>query len=397
LWFAPLCFALTAFIGRSDATFSEGYSVALIASGSLAISFVGPLHCAFVALKFRSYPSSLEQVRPRRVLLSWLAIWWPLLLGVPLASVCGILVVVGSIPRDSVSWLMLAVSFLTMLGCGALGIHLSRLLPAALAVPLGAVGLFCWLALPASGHNLLVRHMNSGFPGCCTQDQQPVASSIWASIVLMGTLSLLLLLSLVLPSWWKASRQNVAGSLLIGSAVAVGLAVTMIRAHPQPLTLLGVQDRSSDALECMTEERVRVCVWPEDAHRAGEAMNAVLRVNKALDELGMAKISEASTGQPGNTAVPFTASRLLNDVALQASVAEGALERVRSCNGLATGQVPAPAVAYLLQVSGLARDDLLTRFAPEELEDLPNSEQPRSPDAQRWLEEALGADPACGA
>jgi hypothetical protein len=164
------------------------------------------------------------------------------------------LVTTRSFPPD---FGMLAVAGIDVLAYAAVGFAIGISGPSALAIPIGILLPFLWLAFVPAMNPVWLRHLNGMFRDCCTLAESLSPRPVLASVALdVGFIAAAILLAL---SGISPSRRifGVVAVLAIASSVGVASVAGMGYAP--------VVARDPAALECQSSQETSLCVWPEDA------------------------------------------------------------------------------------------------------------------------------------
>ncbi len=359
-WFFPALFALTCVVAAQN-TWRSGYAVGDIASAGTGLDLAGPMVAAFVALRFRGFPRFVRTLRSSRSGISLvLCAWWPLLLGAPVVLGSAILVSAAAVPLDRDGWTLLTVYLVAALACALVGLTLSWALPAVVAVPVAAVGLFLWFAYLPASDSALLHNLNSTFTACCTANTRPADVAVLASLAVTGVVCIGVLLLLAPVRWADGSRIVLAPVLAVLLGLALLSGVGVARSSSEPLELVPVSPRTTE-LACRDAGQVRVCVWPEDVARTDPLTAIAARANQHLGRWGLMPMTLLAEGGRGSGAVDVTASSDLSNQDLHHSIAAGYVDRMSGCAD-AAGPERDERVALMALAAGLTRTDLASRF-----------------------------------
>lgn len=352
----PVLFALTSVVGAGSGELT-GYASGDLASTGLALYLVGPLLAAMSALRFRTFSRSLRVLRTGRRGLGVVgAAFWPLLLGGP-ASICaGVVVAARAVPNDGPSLVLLTVFAVTAIACALTGVVCSWALPVAAAVPVAAGAWYAWLAyVPADG-GVLLQNLDPTFAACCSQSMQPAADALAGGLALAGAMSLGYL-GLLWPRCWAHRRRPVVAlSTVVVVVAALGAGTAVVRAFDSAPTLQSVEPRTTE-LVCRTRSSLEICMWPEQAVRAGEVGAEARATNRVLARWGLAPITAISQRPTDPRGVAVNADRHMTPHDLQYSMADGYVDSVAGCRG-SYGRWTTERVVMILIGAGRSQEDL---------------------------------------
>ena len=298
-WFLPALFAASCVIAATT-TVRTGYATSDIASASYALYIGGPLTAGFVAARCQGFTRFLRTLRARRTGISAAyAAWWGLLVGAPVAVCLAVVSTARALPTDAASWSLLLVDFMTVMACG---LAFAWALPIVVAVPM--------------------------------------APSQWA----------------------RAPRLVVAPAVALVLAASFGLGSMVALASPGRLTIQAVQPRTT-GLDCSTEGRMRVCLWPENTDRARELADRADDLSDALRRWHLETIVSLTQAGRDKNAVSVSAGRQLSADDIRYTVAAGYVDHVAGCEG-AFGPLRDERVALLMLGAGDSPQEVSRRFDP---------------------------------
>lgn len=363
MWAVPIEFLVAVSTGVRSVPFDSGYQVAYFASTSSLLIVVAPLHLMFAGLVFRRVPAIVRDLRSvRSFTVVGLVPMFPLLLGGPLSGALAMVIVWGGLPSSWQAWSIVGVVSVTLLAAGLVGVGLAWSLPSFAALPLGAIGCFSWLAFPGSYEVVLLRHLNSGFVGCCANSTEPAPAMIWGS----AALGLTVCIGVIGLFVWSSRVPLASGIVLLGLIATLGLgfvtSVAAVRQH-EPLTLLAVRDRTSP-VSCSSGDEPRVCVWPENESRLGTVASVSATFADGLAVGGLrvpATISER--GSTNGKTIQFVAASYVTDEDMRYSMAVGYVDLLASC-GRTYEPIPYElAISYVALAGGISESALERRVA----------------------------------
>lgn len=368
LWFVPVVFAIGVVLPLGDDMTPKTYIVSEISLNSVGIALSGPLLAGFAALSLRGRVRFHGRLRASRTgLTSLLVALWPLVVGAPLAACVAVLLSVREIPRDAVSWQLLAVVLLVMLACAAGGVGFGWALPSVVAVPGAAVLSFFWINYLPTYRYPTMHYLAPPLIGY-SQDTgpDPLGTLAVATLagLLVGGLSLIFL-----RRGWSRTRKPVAAVLVMGiPVIAVASSVGLLRASGEPLNLQVASPRTTD-LQCDTRGGTEICLWPEAAKRVEQVGKLASVTNDVLARWGLPEIEVIGQGGLRRGAVNAEFLPSTTETRLQLALSKGYLRARLGCQ-----EAPGPAseirVAILAQAAGVPRSDLEDEFAPETIADV---------------------------
>lgn len=182
-----------------------------------------------------------------------------------------------------------------VIGDAVLGYAVGIRAPAVVAVPGTFVLLYLWMVFPQAFEPLWVRHLNGFSIECCglRSDFDPGAlvapSLIAGALVVAGVLA-------AADGRWLARR-------VIGASIVVVVAVTGATRLVSHLGASPVTPRPAAELVC-AGEGPRVCVWPENAFRLDEMVQAARSVRSSLERWGVEVPATATEAAPMGARTP---------------------------------------------------------------------------------------------
>ncbi len=275
-WLVPLLFALGVFVALANDARTPSYRTYGFANASRMVILVGPVLAAACALAFARLDRAISALRPTRHQARWIpAAMWPLLLGGPLAGVAAMIVTLRAIPGSLSEWQVVSVTFACLLACGVLGTLVSKALPLVVAVPVVGLGVYAWLALPATTLNATLRFMNGSFVDCCGFAYRPAPGMVAGSLGFAVTVTVCGAVLTSRSSWWRAGRPGAAAGVVLALASAVGLSAAAVQAVSGGAGLPAVTPRRAPVDCASAADGARVCVWPENRDLLAAAVDNV--------------------------------------------------------------------------------------------------------------------------
>lgn len=360
-WFLPLLFALSCLFATRS-TFRSGYPAGDIAQSSVGLYLAAPMTAAFMALQYRGFT---HFIRPLRLTRSGLRValraWWPLLLGAPTTLCLAVAVTAGAIPNDLPSWSLIIIDFMTVLAAALTGLACAWALSAVVAVPLAAMLWLVWVASGPASTNLLVHNLDSTF-GCCSSDTRPAMVAISATLLLLLVISLGIGCLLASSRSPRIPRPLVATALTVLIVAGFGAGVAVLHTSGQELNLTATEPRTTQ-LACRTDQRVEVCLWPENRDRTAALAAVVSQLNPKLQRLGMDTIHSLTQANRKREAVSVEAGAGISQLDMRVGVAVGYVDLQSGCRG-ASGTSRDQLVALVALLTGLRPDDVTARSGP---------------------------------
>ena len=381
-WFVPVVFAVGILVGLTGASYPVDFGVANLASASVSMTFTGPLSAAYMAARFYFFPDFLMEGRPsKNGLTSLLVLWWPIVLGTPVAAVAAVCVAARTAPSDLAGFQIVGIVFLTVLACNALAMLAVEVMPVAFAVPILGLGTWAWLTLPRSGENITLRNLNSGFVVCCSSDTVPattmvVGSGLVVGIVILGVALVCLTLGRVRQRFFMASLAMVGIAVL-----AFGVGRLAIYGMDREPTLPAVQERP-DSRVCVKDGQYEVCLWPEQRSQLSRAVLTLSAFDHAIrrHQLPGATVArQDSAVSPGIAVALDTQSsgdHILNTLAL------GWVVRSSECGSNDRVRASPEAIAYVALAGGASADSVQAHSGAVAFD---AARQVARADGPRWL------------
>jgi hypothetical protein len=252
---------------------ADHYGLGATAMGTGALAFIAGFTAATAAwegARLRRTVWWSPTVRSRLAIVAW-AVLPSVLVGVVafLAAVGVLLVRSGATLPDLP---VLAVATLDLVAWAVAGFAAGILLPVPVAVPVGLLLPFVWLAFVPAIDPVWLRHLTGMFRDCCglTEDLAPAA--VWASV--LADIGIIAAAAVLIGGWTTARRHG--GSILalavplVASVLALVLLLRAGVALVSGMTYAPVVPRDPALLTCRERAVLTLCVWPEHVPQADE-------------------------------------------------------------------------------------------------------------------------------
>lgn len=329
-WFVPVTFIVSTLLALSGLGDRTHYFVADLAAATVnTVYIVAPVTATFVAFRAEGFARAVASLGPvRTVLHVVLHVWWPLLLGVPVAFALGVLAALRLLPADSMGWSMLAVYVATVTAAGGFGFVLGQALPSVVALPVAFVASYVWTSFPTATGNLTLHQVDGTFTGCCSTDTVPT----WLTVVASGVLLLVALVGFATVAHAAGRGLGVFAAAGIPTvlALALGAGAAVAQSSSDELDLMPVTDRTTPQV-CRQDTHVRVCVWPESRDRIRLALEEASRLRSAMTAAGLPDVDRFSESYDPLNQVPITLAAYLSDAEARDQMASGYAWHVHAC------------------------------------------------------------------
>ncbi len=260
-WFALPIVLLAAAYGMALYP-SDHYGLAATAMGTAALPFIAGFTGATAAWEGARLRRAIwwaPNVRSRFVIAAWAALP-SVLIGVVamLAAVAVLLVRSGAAVPDLV---VIGVAALVLVAWAAVGFAAGILLPVPVAVPVGIVLPFVWLAFVPAVYPLWLRHLTGMFRDCCGLAEDLAAAAVVASALV--NVGFVVAASMLIAG--HRSMRRIGASV---ATLAVPLAVGVVLVSG--MTYAPVVPRDPSLLACRERAGLTLCLWPEHVAQADE-------------------------------------------------------------------------------------------------------------------------------
>jgi hypothetical protein len=256
---------------------SDHYGLGATAMGTGALPFIAGFTAATAAwegARLRRAVWWSPAVRSQLEVAGW-AVLPSVLVGVLalLAAVAVLLVRSGAGVPDPT---LLAVGVLDLIAWAAVGLAAGILLPVPVAVPVGILLPFVWLAFVPAMYPVWLRHLTGMFRDCCGLNEALAPAAVVASVLVDIGVAVA---AAVLVAGWVSMRQRggsgraraiplVASGLVLVLTLRVGVGLV------SGMTYAPVVPRDPAQLTCRERAGLTLCLWPEHAPEA-DALAAV--------------------------------------------------------------------------------------------------------------------------
>lgn len=297
---------------------SWGYGLAATALGTGALPFVAGFTAATAAwegARLRRTVWWAPNVRSRFAIAAW-AVLPSVLAGAAavLAGVAVLLVRSGAMVPDVV---VIGVAVLDLIAWAAVGFAAGIMLPVPVAVPVGILLPFVWLAFTPAVYPLWLRHLTGMFRDCCGLAQDLATAAVVASsLVNVG----LIVAAAVLIGGHRSIRRIGASVTSLALPLAVGVVLV------SGMTVSPVVPRDPSLLTCRQRDDLTICLWPEHTAKADEiaAIAAGVRTRWLAAGIEVPSVfteADRSVAPAGSLAIGDVTSTAPDDVIMDLAVA----------------------------------------------------------------------------
>ena len=315
---------------------SDHYGLGATAMGTGALPFVAGFVAATAAWEGARLRRSVwwsPAVRSRLEIAAW-AVLPSVVIGVVamLAAIAVLLVRSGATMPDLT---LIAVGTLDLVAWAAVGFAAGILLPVPVAVPVGILLPFVWLAFVPAMDPVWLRHITGMFRDCCGLNEAMAPAAVWASVLAdLGFIAA----AAVLVAGRLASLRAGASALALALPLAAGVALVA------GMTYAPVVPRDPALLDCRESSGLTLCVWPEHAPEADVLLSTAVAVRGRWAAAGIqspAVITEAhrSTAPAGSLPVLFSGAAPDDVITV---LAGGLVPAVPDCEMGSTGGIAVP-------------------------------------------------------
>jgi hypothetical protein len=218
-----------------------------------------------------------------------------------LAAIAVLLVRSGATMPDLT---LIAVGTLDLVAWAVVGFAAGILLPVPVAVPVGILLPFVWLAFVPAMDPPWMRHLTGMFRDCCGNAQDLAPAAVWASV--LADVGIIAAAAILVGGWTDVRRR---GGSVLGRAVplvASGLVLVLfLRAGVglvSGMTYAPVVPRDPALLTCRERAGLTLCVWPEHLLQADELATVASGVRSRWFAAGIE--APAAFTEAGRTAAP---------------------------------------------------------------------------------------------
>jgi hypothetical protein len=253
---------------------------------------------------------------------------------------------------------LIAMTVVDLVAYTAVGFAAGLLLPIAVAGPLVIVATILWLAFLPAMPPVWLRHITGMFRDCCGAQADLSLRAVLASTI--ANVGFVLVAFIVLARRPVLQRAAAAVGVLSVSLLVAVLLVAGMTSAP-------VVARDSAALDCMTQEGVTTCVWPEHRDRAEEVSALAASTHARWTAAAIdapTRFTEAGRAASGPNEVSFAFHGGLADRDdLISSLAAGLLPPFPECPGGSTGGVAFQYLeAWYSAAAGMSEAQLRERY-----------------------------------
>jgi hypothetical protein len=396
---------------------ADHYGLGATAMGTGALPFVAGFTAATAAwegARLRRTVWWSPTVRSRLAIVAW-AVLPSVLVGVVafLAAVGVLLARSGATLPDLP---VLAVATLDLVAWAVAGFAAGILLPVPVAVPVGLLLPFVWLAFVPAIDPVWLRHLTGMFRDCCGLAEDLAPAAVWASV--LADIGIIAAAAVLIGGWTTARRHG--GSVLalavplVASVLALAVPLAAGVALVSGMTYAPVVPRDPALLTCRERAGLTLCVWPEHLPQADELATVASGVRSGWLAAGIeapAVFTEAArTVAPAGSLAYQVSGTAPDDVIL--ALANGMTPRMPYCESPTPG-VPAATTggiatswlqAWYSAAGGMSADRLTREFdsawgiGGDTLDPLPTVDAlwKVSPDARRaWAAHAAALVATC--
>jgi hypothetical protein len=310
---------------------SDHYGLGATAMGTGALAFVAGFTAATAAwegARLRRTVWWSPTVRSRLAIAAWAVLPSVLVGFVAFMAAVGVLLARSGATAPDLT--LIAVGTLDLVAWAVVGFAAGILLPVPVAVPVGILLPFVWLAFVPAMDPVWLRHLTGMFRDCCGNAQDMAPAAVWASVLAdVGIIAA----AAILVGGRKTARRLGASILAMAVPLVAGVALV------SGMTYAPVVPRDPALLACRERAGVTLCVWPEHVPQADELATVVSDVRSRWLAAGIeapAVFTEADrTVAPAGSLTYQVAGTALDDVIL--ALANGMTPQQPDCVDPTTG------------------------------------------------------------
>lgn len=252
---------------------ADHYGLGATAMGTGALAFVAGFTAATAAwegARLRRTVWWSPTVRSRLAIAAWAVLPSVLVGVVAMLTAVGVLLVRSGATLPDLR--VLAVVLLDLVAWAVAGFAAGILLPVPVAVPVGLLLPFVWLAFVPALYPVWLRHLTGMFRDCCGLSQDLAPAAVGASV--LADIGIIAAAAILIGGWTIARRHG--GSILtlavsvvasiLALAVPLAAGVTLVSG----MTYAPAVPRDPALLTCRERAGVTLCTWPEHAPQAAE-------------------------------------------------------------------------------------------------------------------------------
>lgn len=234
---------------------ADHYGLGATAMGTGALPFVAGFTAATAAwegARLRRTVWWSPTVRSRLAIAAW-AVLPSVLVGI-VAMLAAVGVLLARSEATIPDLRVLAVATLDLVAWAAVGFAAGILLPVPVAVPVGLLLPFVWLAFVPALYPVWLRHLTGMFRDCCGLAEDLAPAAVWASV--LADIGIIAAAAVLIGGWTTARRHG-------GSVLALAVPLVAGVALVSGMTYAPVVPRDPVLLTCRERAGLTLCVWPE--------------------------------------------------------------------------------------------------------------------------------------
>jgi hypothetical protein len=239
---------------------SDHYGLGATAMGTGALAFVAGFTAATAAwegARLRRTVWWSPTVRSRLAIAAWAVLPSVLVGFVAFMAAVGVLLARSGATAPDLT--LIAVGTLDLVAWAVVGFAAGILLPVPVAVPVGILLPFVWLAFVPAMDPVWLRHLTGMFRDCCGNAQDMAPAAVWASVLAdVGIIAA----AAILVGGRKTARRLGASILAMAVPLVAGVALV------SGMSYAPVVPRDPALLACRERAGLTLCLWPEHAPEA---------------------------------------------------------------------------------------------------------------------------------
>jgi hypothetical protein len=310
---------------------ADHYGLGATAMGTGALPFVAGFTAATAAwegARLRRTVWWSPTVRSRLAIAAW-AVLPSVLVGI-VAMLAAVGVLLARSEATIPDLRVLAVATLDLVAWAAVGFAAGILLPVPVAVPVGLLLPFVWLAFVPALYPVWLRHLTGMFRDCCGLAEDLAPAAVWASV--LADIGIIAAAAVLIGGWTTARRHG-------GSVLALAVPLVAGVALVSGMTYAPVVPRDPVLLTCRERAGLTLCVWPEHVPEIDELATVASDVRSGWLAAGIeapAVFTEADrTVAPAGSLTYQVAGTVPDDVIL--ALANGMTPQQPDCVDPTTG------------------------------------------------------------
>ena len=354
---------------------ADHYGLGATAMGTGALVFVAGFTAATAAwegARLRRTVWWSPTVRSRLAIAAWAVLPSVLVGVVAMLAAVGVLLVRSGATLPDLR--VLAVVLLDLVAWAVVGFAAGILLPVPVAVPVGLLLPFVWLAFVPALYPVWLRHLTGMFRDCCGLSQDLAPAAVGASV--LADIGIIVAAAILIGGWTIARRlggsiRTLAVSIvasMVALAVPLAAGVTLVSG----MTYAPAVPRDPALLTCRERAGLTLCVWPEHVPEIDELATVASGVRSRWLAAGIeapAIFTEADRTVAPAGSLTYQVSRTAPDDVVLA-LANGMTPQTPYCESLTPG---APAAttgglatiwlqAWYSAAGGLSADRLVQEY-----------------------------------